>query len=353
MRYEDIYESAFDDEAFAALPDKLAAMIGAKSSLIHWRDGTGGGEVFAYGGFSQAFVTAYAADYAEQDVWVRAGMEPQNQNILHNCSDVVGDDAYRNSFVYNEFVRSQRDDTFYCIGGAFSSRRGVGMIAVHRGRKQFAFESEDVATLQGHTSQLRQVLRFRSELSRARRKTGEILDTIGLCVIVVDDRRRISQINAAADVVLARRDALASNRNILRAARSDQTEQLANLVAQATAPDHPRSRSLSIGRTLGRAYLLDIVPMTGSGGRAMIIFRDPDTEDASLRFRLREFFGLSLVESDMAVRITAGETLSRITADRGVQLSTVKTQLLSTMAKMGCSRQVDIASRVASLPPLR
>lgn len=73
----------------------------------------------------------------------------------------------------------------------------------------------------------------------------------------------------------------------------------------------------------------------------------------SLAGRLRELFGLSKAEADIAVALGQGRCMAEIAAERCVSANTMYSPLKSIMAKMECSRQAEIAAAVAALPPVR
>ena len=68
---------------------------------------------------------------------------------------------------------------------------------------------------------------------------------------------------------------------------------------------------------------------------------------------LQQMFGLSEAEADLALRMAAGATPAAVATEKGVKLSTVKSQLASLFAKTQTSRQAELIAllaRVALLP---
>jgi DNA-binding CsgD family transcriptional regulator len=74
---------------------------------------------------------------------------------------------------------------------------------------------------------------------------------------------------------------------------------------------------------------------------AMIIIVDPARYVPSEK-DLADLFGLSPAEARVAAALMAGKSLADIAAASGVQITTVRTQLRSTLRKVGVKRQFDL-----------
>ncbi|MDP3874771.1 MAG: hypothetical protein Q8Q80_19085 [Methyloversatilis sp.] len=61
-------------------------------------------------------------------------------------------------------------------------------------------------------------------------------------------------------------------------------------------------------------------------------------------------FCITLAEAEVAIGLTSGLSVEQIAARRCKAVSTVRSQVKSMLAKMGCSRQVEVVSRVLSMP---
>ncbi|MGH7016426.1 MAG: hypothetical protein ACRED8_04995, partial [Caulobacteraceae bacterium] len=68
FRPEEIYEAAFDDEAFARLPQVLAQAANAKSGLVVWRPRDGRSEMASFYNFSPEIVENLP-DFLPDDLW--------------------------------------------------------------------------------------------------------------------------------------------------------------------------------------------------------------------------------------------------------------------------------------------
>ena len=354
----EIYEAVFDDEALAALPAMLARSAGARSGLIHWRHRDQSHEVFAYSYFTPRSMELYASTYAAIDPWVVAAETQVTPNEIIRLDRHVPAAAFEASRIHREFVTGQGDDTFHCVGAAFRTRWGQGLLGVHRGRRATPFEDHDLGALTAAAPHLRRMLQVRGELA-AHRHTSMVardaLDRLAVGAVVARADGQVVQANRAADGVLRRADGLVVKGGRLTGADPASRARLEAALAAATTPTDPSANAIAVERGgEALAYLVSVTPMAGLPGRALalLVFRDPDLAEESLEPRLRSLFQLTRIEAAIAADLSRGLSAPAIARKRGVRPNTVKTQLASLSAKMGCGRQSEIAARVAGLPPM-
>lgn len=358
VKSEEIYEAAFDDDAFRRLPDLLTKSIGGRSALINWQSRSGSFQALSYNYFTEDWITQYALEWAQKDPWVNAVLQPDQLNKLFLGQRHVPDSMLSNSAMFNDFIRRSGDDTFHCCGIAVSGAWGAGIIGIHRGAKEAAFDHEDLAALQPLVRSLGQVLKLRGELASVRSEaalSAAALDGVGLAVIVAQGNGRVLRANALAETILRRRDGLRLQDGAVMAAPHEVADHFPRALARATAAKQPEGSTVVVGRGADQApYLVSVTPFVGVPGAsaAFIVFRDPDAQNAGLVEQLRTLFGLTNVEAMIAADIGAGASVAEIAARRGVGLSTVRSQLKSIMFKTGCSRQAEVAAIAGALPPI-
>ena len=105
------------------LPSKLAAAMGARSAVLQFANSTGQADVFAYSYFSAALVSDYLKNFVRSDLWANAAYSsPRNQGRAVILAELVPDNVFERSVLFNEFFRSHRNNTYRCLGGAIRSR---------------------------------------------------------------------------------------------------------------------------------------------------------------------------------------------------------------------------------------
>jgi len=359
LHTEQIYEALFDEEAFARLPQLLAAAVGARSAILFWVYPDGEHGDFAFSRVDPEMLSAYNKTWQRFDPWLAAGLQPARINTFFLAGQAVPDLVFAESAFYNDFMRAYGNDTFHCLAGAFASPGGNGILGLHRGRHEADFGTSELELLQSHALVLGRVLRLRGEIAAARHEAAmaqSALDGIALAVLVADRDGRLRQSNALGDEVLRRADGLVWRRGRIDAVDRFGAAKLHEALRLATAPREPTATSVVIDRGKGLSpYLVAVAPLTGTplAGHALLIFRDPDTSDRSLVSRLRAMFALGKAEAEVAAALAQGSSPAEIAAHRGVEANTLKSQLAAVMAKMGCHRQSEVAAVVAGLPPIR
>ena len=363
LRNEDIYEALFDENAFNNLPNLLARAVNGRSAMINWVHTDGEIANLAYTYFDKSIMAEYAASFIHKDLWVASAQAPYRQNKIFNASQIVPVSVFERSEIYNDLIRRRNDDTVYCIGGAFRTEWGTGILGVIRGKSSGAFDEDAVMMLEEYATALRRVLMVRGEIAAHRRSAAlakSVLDIVGLAAIVVRNDLRIVHVNDAGEALLRRGLGLYSKQGYLAARGEDDRWRLSAAVLRATAPFAPKTAALTVERKSGEAsaqlpayhFVVMPVPCAGPSPRALLLFRDPDLEQPSLASRVQALFSLTATEAELAIALSEGASLAQIAIRRSVRESTVRSQLKGLAGKMRCSRQSEIAAVIAKLPPL-
>jgi len=80
---------------------------------------------------------------------------------------------------------------------------------------------------------------------------------------------------------------------------------------------------------------------------ALVIIHDPAHTTPPQPATLRDAFGLSRAETELALALLEGQTLAEYAACRGVSLPTVKSQLRSLFARTDSTRQAVLVRLLA------
>jgi len=97
-------------------------------------------------------------------------------------------------------------------------------------------------------------------------------------------------------------------------------------------------------------YEVSLPKRTGvSGAAKMILLVDPSRAAAPSAVVLRQAFGLTPTEVDVAQQIATGRDLGEIAQKRGVSLGTLRVQLRSIFSKTSTNRQAQLVALLAGL----
>lgn len=359
LRTEEIYDAALDDAAFEQLPTLMAETYEARSAVLHWRglDGSAG-ELADTGYFSDEHMLEYDRHFASADLWAEAVNLPSMANRAWDCEEVIPADIFERSRIYNDWIRQIGDDTFHCVGLAIRSAWGIAEVGLHRGRTQGSFDGEVLDNLNENLQHMRRMLTIRTQLAEADgrgRTPSAALDALANGMLSLTPTGRMLYANASADDMLRLGDGLFLRKNHICARHNPDDRALQKAIAMAADPVASTGTDLRIRRRSGGAYMLSVLAVhAGAAGRQIIvIISNPEAGSSNMEARLRALFGLTASEAHLALRLSEGATATEIAVGRGVTIGTIRVQLKSLAAKLGCGRQAEIVSVVKDLPQLR
>lgn len=356
LRLEEIYDAAFDDEGFEALPGRLAQVFKARSALIHWIHDDGEADILSHSGyFTNEQLADYALNFVAIDPWVAAAAGANQVNSVLNLEELVPVAQFTGSDFYNDYVRAMGDDTCRCLGIRLHNKSGTGYLALQRGLTQRAFDQATAAELSNYLPHLTRMLSIRGKLALAKHSAATLsagLDSIALPIFLVDRRLRVTRMNRSAEDLLRQTEALKLRNGILRAAALAADEALHSAV-YGSFNGSPDPRAIALPCATGDPLYLTIAPGRTEHRRTAVIMAHSQAATIDNRAgRLRSLFGLSPTEAALAVMLADGHSAAEIAERRGVAIATVRNQIKHIAAKLGCSRQSEIVKAVSALPPL-
>jgi DNA-binding CsgD family transcriptional regulator len=262
-----------------------------------------------------------------------------------------------------------------------AARHANGLAAnlcLFRTAGQGDFGRADVATYERLAPHLCRAVALHLRVAEAegeRRALVGTLETLPRAALLVDGAMRVLRTNQAGAALLAARDGLQTDRaegGALRARKAEETVALRRLVAAAVAWP-----GLNTGNGNGQAaegaehlclsrpppsrppLIVAVLPLGAAGACSMglppeaavlLLVTDPaqrpDPPPLSL---LREAFGLTRAEAEVAARAGQGEEVARIAEALGVTPGTTRLHLHRVFEKTGVHRQAELALVLARL----
>jgi DNA-binding CsgD family transcriptional regulator len=208
-----------------------------------------------------------------------------------------------------------------------------------------------------------------AEAEGDRRALAEALERLPRAAFLVDGGGAVRHANAAGAALLAARDgglrADPGERGALRAARPEETAALRRLVA-ATVLDRgdtpPAGGHVCLSRTPPRPPLVaTATPLSASGlataglppvPTALLLVADPEARPLPPPpSMLREAFGLTKAEAEVAARAANGEGVPALAASLAISPGTARLHLHRVFEKTGARRQAELAAVLGRLAP--
>lgn len=353
---EEVYDALLDDEAMAGLPARLAGALGARSCVIHWRHVDGVSSMMAHSGYySDDQLADYAKNYAWDDAWTKAALSPARANQTWNCDALVSERQLERTAFYDGWIRGMGDDTRHCMGLSADTPSGSGLIGLHRGKAQGAFEVDHVRELDARSIHLKRMLVVRGKLADADHRALSLeaaLGNLGHPILIVSADARLRYANAAAELLLSAGEGFRVRQGKLTCALKER--ELKASIGRALDRTDPEACDMAIRTRTGRVLVASVVGLPlRSGRRDALIVIGGLAHDVTLTDRLRQLHGLSAIEASLAISLSEGQTLKEIADARGVSYETVKTQLKGLSAKLDAARQADVIRAVQALTPIR
>ncbi|ESQ73751.1 helix-turn-helix transcriptional regulator [Asticcacaulis sp. AC402] len=349
-----MYDAAFDDDAFARLPAAFAELVGGRSATIQFFDQDWTHIDFAGSYFGPEMYAKYAQHHYKDDIWINAGLA-QTRGKFRSMDEIVSLDQFLKTSTYNEFFRSNGDDTMHCIATNLASDSGAIIIGIHRAHTPGAFEEDEALLLQQTVPHIRRLHLIRARLRDADMRSNmanAALDCFAFAVMVVKSDRQIVSTNAAADKILRQGDGLVSLRGKVSAKASDVDRALGHGLFNATLGRPARTGVVQLHCPNGGASRKIIVSVMPDRKQALIIVEPPNDYNA-VGAHLAQFYGLSAAEIGLAETLLKGGQLEDYAIARDVRLSTVRTQLSSLLRKTDTHRQSQLIAMLARLPSIK
>jgi DNA-binding CsgD family transcriptional regulator/PAS domain-containing protein len=275
--------------------------------------------------------------------------------------DFLGPRATEDS-EYNRWLAGHSGEV---LGADIRSQSGfearLRVTRTHRGAR---YTSADVAALQRLIPPLRNALELYQALEANRSEhsvySGAI-EQLSVGVVVLDHDRRIARTNAVADAILAQGDGIGRSGDALRFLAASHRARIDTLLGSGAASSGGPLAILRVERPSGRRdYGVAIHHMTlpgymrtGSSPALMLLISDPERPVLADVGALRERFGLTRKEAQLAGELAAGLSLDEAALRLGVSRNTARSHLRGLFTKTGVSRQGELVRLVhASLPGL-
>lgn len=207
-------------------------------------------------------------------------------------------------------------------------------------------------------------LRTEKHLEDLRRDAADLagaIDSMRQAVLVIGTDSVVLHCNLAGNGLMNQADGLTVRRGKLCALRPDVDCALQRAVADALGRNETGARSstsvLCPRPSGGRAYVAHAFPFpnrehNGDGEpKALLVIVDPDNRPQPPKAMLRNLFGLTNGEADVALRVANGQGLAPISEELSVSVATVKTHLQHVFDKTDTHRQAELVRLLSALLP--
>lgn len=359
-----LYDAALDKELFAEIPAMIAAHFGAESAMIH-TCAPKSLDMPAVLGITKnhdaTVCRAYVEHFHYVNEWFKRGIKKPIPAIVLGQELVSETELVRLEFY--DFCRM--NNVFHLLGAStLINDQCVAGIGIHRPRGQSRFDEQDrrkMALLLPHLTRALQIQNRFKALEWERTLAFDVIDRLALGVIFVGADAHVLFANRIAERVLRAGQGLLLLQGRLRSQEPGKQPSLDRLIGEAartSAGDGIKAGGmLSIARPTGAPMAILVSPFramsVGYGletPTAVVIFSDPDSENAVSENVLRAALELTPAEGRLVSALIAGQKLTEYAEAAGISINTAKTQMRQVFHKTGHTRQVDLIRAIVGNP---
>jgi DNA-binding CsgD family transcriptional regulator/PAS domain-containing protein len=352
-----IYDAAVDDAAWRRLPGLLRQAVEGEGAVV-WVLGADRRLEGVTDGVPEEALQRFAERYRDLEPGLPAAVRRGLLNVATIYSDVVPDRQLLRTEFYADFLHRYR--TEQGVVAAIPLPDGAMLAAaVWRPFGVSRFEARHQSALQAHLPHVRQAVRLRRRINGGAPagRGQDALEALALGVVICDRRGRVLFANAAAEALAASGGALQLQRRErpLGAARRSDAAALQALIADA-ATGGPGGAVRLEGAAGERVFALvtPLPPRVGAGEpQALVLLRAADDPPACDAAGLRQLFGLTRAEAEVALALLGDRSLAEIGEARGVSEATLRTQLAQVLRKTETTSQRQLVRLLGQLPPVR
>lgn len=357
-----IYDRVGQPEEWSSLLEDLVGFVGGRVGqlAVFSLDGTRK-PMWAVSGFDRSRYRTFLYRHATEDP--RLPYILSNQGKVIRAEEGVDPAQFRESALFKEVVRPFGIE--HSLVTYFAREADVmATLAAMRDEEAGPFHSREMRRLSMLVPHLRRAFEFYALMRQASERSSDLasaLDLLDAAVILTDSRLRVAHANHAAEQLAKSRTGLSLDRGSLAIKDGQCSRRIARAASEAlaaangdvkiTQADHIAITCAETGTPL-RVSLHPLSKRpTGTGSRVRaelaVVIRNvaPKTQEGAAG-RLQRLFGLTGAEAILANAVASGRSLSAHARERGIAISTARTQLRALFAKTETHRQGELVARL-------
>jgi DNA-binding CsgD family transcriptional regulator/PAS domain-containing protein len=355
-----LYASPLDEAQWQIFLTQLCEITGSRIGFFLRNDSTLGNRTLASGGMPipTEVDQTYKKSYSYRDPFREALMRNPRIGVIEG-EEMVPHHTFIESEIYRDVTSNGQLEYMTCLVLSISTRTQE-LISLWRGLDRPLLEPEHTELLTMLMPHLQNALKIRRALGLAEdraRNAEAMLDSSETAFILLDGEARIIHMNAAAQQIALASDGLAVSIDRIVPTDDHMRAEFGALITACAAADlgHPGG-ALALPRS-GPSHPLQILitPIHLSekhhaSVRVLVLATDPDRAVTFPDAVLRQIYGLTPAEIEIANALLTGYSLEEIAQLRKVSIATVRTQIKALMGKTDTQRQSDLIRLLSTLP---
>lgn len=367
---EAVYAAGLDAELWPQTLSSVAQLLESSAATLESYNLPSGGLLdFHAFGIPPAEEIAHREHYAAINPRAAYALQRPANDLAWDYL-VLDESAMDRDPYYTEFL-TRTDFRYFLSGTLFRTQHELAVTTIQRTPAQGHVEAAEIALMQRLLPHFRQALDMATRLKRVAgdgRSLKAALDWLADGVALIRADGAILYANDALQAIARRGDGLRIRKGAFVFPTSETRARFATAAAaivrlHAGDAATAGSTDLAVSRGAGMPpYLLSMRPLLPSERNgdvdrravAIVFVRDPLSRNPAANEILREVFGLTRAEADVARALQAGMSAAQYAREHDVSLNTVYTHLRRIKEKMRCNRMGELLGKLNDLQmPLR
>jgi DNA-binding CsgD family transcriptional regulator/PAS domain-containing protein len=357
-----IYDRVGQPEEWSSLLEDLTEFVGGRVGQLAVFSLDGSRKpMWAVSGFDRSQYRTFLYRHATEDP--RLPYILSNQGKVIRAEEGVDPAQFRETALFKEVVRPFGIE--HSLVSYFAKEADVmATLAAMRDEEAGPFRSGEARRLAMLVPHLRRAFEFYALLRQASERSSDLaaaLDLLDAAVILTDSRLRVAHANRAAEALAKSRTGLSLDKGSLALKDGKCSRRIAQAASEALAAatgDVRITQAEHIAITCaesGTPLRVSLHPLSkrpaGTGARvkaelAVVIRSGAARVQECGAGRLQRLFGLTSAEANLANAVASGRSLDAHARERGIAISTVRTQLRALFAKTETHRQGELVARL-------
>ncbi len=347
-----IYQAGLSETSWQEALDGVARQLGATGVLAYDVPARGQAQVLANRGFGDEALASYFDHYAGCNVW--ATSEAMVPGAILLSSQLFPDSRLKATEYWSGWLRHV--DVFYVVGGIVHADAASQVrVSFTRPESRPRFEPAEQQALASLLPHLHAAFGGHKRLQQASRLVGPVLHTLDRMaqgVLILRPDATVVHLNECARALLETQTELRLEGDVLTFRTPQLRERFEAYARPATAREALSDLCFLLPGKPGLPRLQAAVvalPDPLAGSRHLALFVKEQRTPAAPASALRQLYGLSPAEAQLATTLARGDTLADHAQQRGISIHTARSQLKSLSLKLGVSRQAEIVHLVTGL----
>lgn len=361
-----IYDAASDSRAWSKVLKDIAQLTGSKSAVLLYQDHeVHHASTFSSYGLESKWLALYNEKYGAIDPaldlisLVPAG-ELTATHLVSKADKIYESETFKNFY---------QPQGIYHLAGTWLMRNKYrsALLGFQREKGAAEYEPETlgwVNELVPHFQKALHIHRIQTEAIIKTEAFASGIDSMQTGVVFFDHQGQVNYCNKSAMAIIQQHPAIEMRNDMIYATCDESNRKLRKAVATAALANvqEINTQPIAVGLRHPETYTplpALIIPIHQSelslylskgSVAAVMVLTNPDRMQLTSPDLLATIYDLTKAEAEVAIALANAMSPAEIAKDKGVKITTIRSQIQSTFAKMGVNTQAQLIKTLLNSP---